>query len=77
MTLDLTPRAVATLVVALHAWQNELSYHTVEELRAYHSELCDHEPLSIKEVDGLLTQLQTEAGETTVSSVSVSTGGGS
>ena len=33
--------------------------------------------MSIGEVDGLLAQLHTEAGETTVSSVSVSTGGGS
>ncbi len=82
MTLDLTPRNVPTLVAALHAWQNELSYHTVRELRTYHPELCGHEPLSIEEVDGLLAQLQAaapqqEASEATVSSVSVSTGGGS
>ncbi len=82
MTLDLTPRDVPTLVAALHAWQNELSYYTVEELREYHPELCGHEPLSIEEVDGLLAQLQAaapqqEASEATVSSVSVSTGGGS
>ncbi len=82
MTLDLMPRDVPTLVAALHAWQNELSYYTVEELRAYHPELCGHEPLSIEEVDGLLAQLQAaapqqEASEATVSSVSVSTGGGS
>ena len=32
MTLQLTARDAATLVAALHAWQNELSYHTVEEL---------------------------------------------
>ena len=32
MTLDLSPRNVATLVAALHAWQNELGYYTVEEL---------------------------------------------
>ena len=44
MTVHLTPRAVATLVAALHAWQNELSYHTVEELRDYHPELSGHEP---------------------------------
>ncbi len=82
MTLDLTPRDVPTLVAALHAWQNELSYYTVEELRDYHPELCGHEPLSIEEVDGLLAQLkaaapQQETSEATVSSVSVSTGGGS
>ncbi len=77
MTLDLTPRAVSTVVAALHAWQNELSYYTVEELRDYHPELRGHEPLSIEEVDALLAQLQTGSGEPTVSSVSVSTGGGS
>jgi len=70
MTVHLTPRAVATLVAALHAWQNELSYHTVEELRDYHPELCGHEPLSVDEVEGLLTQLHKEAGNATVSSVS-------
>ena len=32
MTLQLSSRDVKTLVAALHAWQNELSYHTVEEL---------------------------------------------
>ena len=82
MTLHLSRRDVPTLVAALHAWQNELSYYTVEELREYHTELCGHEPLSIEEVDGLLAQLQAaapqqEATEATVSSVSVSTGGGS
>ncbi len=82
MTLDLTPRDVPTLVAALHAWQNELSYYTVEELRDYHPELRGHEPLTIEEVDRLLAQLQAaapqqEASEATVSSVSVSTGGGS
>ena len=32
MTLHLTSRDAATLVAALHAWQNELSYQTVDEL---------------------------------------------
>ncbi len=32
MTLSLSKRDAATLVAALHAWQNELSYHTGEEL---------------------------------------------
>ena len=81
MTLHLTRRDVATLVVALHAWQNELSYHTVEELRGWHPELMGHEPLSIQEVDGLLWRLYAadspkEGGESSVSTVStVSTGG--
>ena len=75
MTLHLTSRDAATLVAALHAWQNELSYHTVEELRAYHAELRDHDPLSIEEVGGLLWRLAAaashiEAAESTVSSVS-------
>ena len=83
MTLSLSKRDAATLVVALHAWQNELSYHTGEELAEWHPELRDHKPLSIKEVEGLLTQLQAvappiEGRESTVSSVStVSTGGAS
>ena len=82
MTLDLTPRDVPTLVAALHAWQNELSYHTVRELRAYHPELCGHEPLSIEEVDGLLAQLQAAAPQQETDNASVSTvrpsaGGGS
>jgi hypothetical protein len=78
MTLDLTRRDTATLVAALHAWQNELSYHTVEELAEWHPQLRDHEPLTIAEVDGLLWRLaagaagssQQEDGAVTVSSVS-------
>ncbi len=54
MTLHLTRRDAATLVAALHAWQNELSYHTVEELAEWHPQLRDHEPLTIEEVGGLL-----------------------
>ena len=80
MTLHLTSRDAATLVAALHAWQNELSYHTVEELRAYHAELRDHEPLSIAEVDGLLWRLAAashiEGEESTVSTVSAGRTGG-
>ena len=80
MTLHLTRRDAATLVVALHAWQNELSYHTSEELAQWHPQLRDHEPLTIAEVDGLLWRLAAashiEGGESTVSSVStVSTQG--
>ncbi len=82
MTLHLTRRDAATLVAALHAWQNELSYHTIEELAEWHPELTDHEPLSIEEVKGLLGRLLApgspiEGGESSVSSVStVSTKGG-
>ncbi len=83
MTLHLTSRDAATLVAALHAWQNELSYHTVEELRGWHPQLRDHEPLTIEEVDGLLWRLYAaaappiEAEKSTVSTVStVSTKGG-
>ncbi len=67
---------------ALHAWQNELSYYTVEELAEWHPELRDHEPLSIAEVDGLLWRLYAaasprEGGKSSVSTVStVSTKGG-
>ena len=61
MTLHLTRRDAATLVAALHAWQNELSYHTGEELAQWHPELRDHKPLSIKEGEGLLPRLQAVA----------------
>ena len=75
MTLHLTARDVATLVVALHAWQNELSYHTSEELAQWHPQLRDYEPLTIEEVGGLLWRLAAAAShiedaESTVSSVS-------
>ena len=75
MTLHLTRREAATLVAALHAWQNELSYHTVEELAEWHPQLRDHEPLTIAEVDGLLWRLAAgappqEGGESSVSTVS-------
>ena len=79
MTLQLTARDAATLVAALHAWQNELSYHTVEELAGWHPELRDHAPLSIAEVDGLLWRLAAashiEGEESTVSSVSTVSAG--
>ncbi len=79
MTLHLTRRDAATLVAALHAWQNELSYHTVEELRGWHPELTDHQPLTIAEVDGLLSRLAAashiEACESSVSTVSTVSAG--
>ena len=77
--MTLTEREAATLRAALHCWQNELSYYTAEELRSYYPDLQGIEPLSIDEVERLLTRLQAAhgSGEATVSSVSVSTGGGS
>ncbi len=80
MTLHLTSRDAATLVAALHAWQNELSYYTVEELAEWHPQLRDHEPLSIEEVDGLLWRLYAaaspiEGGKSTVSTVSTVSAG--
>ncbi len=57
MTLHLTERERATLVVALRAWQNELSYYTTEELRDYYPALKGRQPLSIAEVDRLLARL--------------------
>ena len=81
MTLHLTSRDVKTLVAALHAWQNELSYHTVEELAEWHPELTGHDPLSIEEVAGLLRRLAAaappiEGGESIVSTVSTVSKGG-
>ncbi len=77
--MTLTEREAATLRAALHCWQNELSYYTTEELRSYYPDLQGIEPLSIDEVERLLTRRQAAhgSGEATVSSVSVSTGGAS
>ena len=77
--MTLTEREAATLRAALHCWQNELSYYTTEELRDYYPDLRRHAPLSIDEVERLLTRLQAAhgTGEATVSSVSVSTEGAS
>ena len=74
MTLHLTSREAATLVAALYAWQNELSYHTVEELAKWHPELTGHEPLTIAEVDSLLWRVYAadspqEAGNARVSTL--------
>ena len=79
MTLHLSRQDVATLVVALRTWQNELNYYTTEELRDYYPELRGVEPLSIGQVEGLLTQLRAthESSIATVSSVRPSAGGGS
>ena len=81
MTLTLSLRDAATLVVALHAWQNELSYHTIEELAQWHPLLRDYEPLTIEEVGGLLWRLAAAAShiedaESTVSTVSTQGTGG-
>ena len=80
MTLQLSKRDIPTLVAALHAWQNELSYHTVEELAEWHPELTGHDPLSIEEVAGLLRRLAAappiEGGESSVSTVSTVSKGG-
>ncbi len=81
MTLHVSEREISTLVVALRAWQNELSYYTTEELRDYYSDLRGIEPLGIDAVEDLLARLQgttshQEGSEATVSSVStVSTAG--
>ena len=77
--MTLTEREAATLRAALHCWQNELSYYTTEELQDYYPDLRGRAPLSISEVESLLVRLQAAHGgsEATVSSVSVSTGGGS
>ncbi len=79
MTLHISERERATLAVALRAWQNELSYHTKEELQDYYPDLRGVEPLSIDEVERLLTQLQTTHGSdaVTVGSVRPSAGGAS
>ena len=58
----LTRRELDTLTAALHCWQNELSYYTVEELRAYHTELTRYVPLTIDEVDALVTRLRRRVG---------------
>ncbi len=81
MTLHLSKRDIPTLVAALHAWQNELSYHTVEELAEWHPELTGHDPLSIAEVAGLLRRLAAaaphiEGSESSVSTVSTVSKGG-
>ena len=76
MTLHLSKRDAKTLVAALHVWQIELSYYTVPELRVYYPELRDHEPLSIDEVEDLLTQLQAAASPIEGGESSVSTKGG-
>ena len=83
--MTLTERERATLAVALRAWQNELSYHSAAELREYYPDLRGTRPLSIDEVEALLVRLarsgagglHQEGDEATVSSVSVSAGGGS
>ena len=58
----LTQRELDTLTAALHCWQNELSYHSISELRAYHTELTQYVPLTIDEVDVLLARLRRRAG---------------
>ena len=77
--MTLTKREAATLRAVLHCWQNELSYYTTEELQDYYPDLRGHAPLSIDEVERLLTQLQAShgGGEATVSSVRPSAGGAS
>jgi hypothetical protein len=54
--LILSERERRTVLAALHAWTNELGYHTREELRSYHPSLGP-EPLTVEEVETLILRL--------------------
>jgi hypothetical protein len=57
--MPLSPRERRTLLAALHAWLNELDYHSPEELQHYYPSLGP-EPLTREEVELLLLRLMQE-----------------
>jgi hypothetical protein len=58
MTLSLRERR--TLLAALRCWQNELGFHSTEELQAAYPDLGS-EPLTVEEVEALILRLMREA----------------
>jgi hypothetical protein len=54
--MTLSPRERRTVLAALHAWRNELGYHTREELQSYYPSLGP-EPLTLAEVEALILRL--------------------
>jgi hypothetical protein len=58
--MTLSSRERRTLLAALHAWMNELGYHTREELQSYYPSLGP-EPLTVEEVEALVARLMREA----------------
>ena len=55
-------RELITIVVALRCWQNELEYHSIEELTEFHPELKRETPLAIDEIDALVARLEAGNG---------------
>jgi hypothetical protein len=57
--VPLSPRERRTLLAALHAWLNELGFHSTDELQHYYPDLGS-EPLTRDEVEALLVRLMRE-----------------
>lgn len=56
----LSERERRTVLAALHAWINELGYHTREELQSYYPSLGP-EPLTVADVEALILRVMREA----------------
>jgi len=55
MNAVLTTRERQTVVAALHLWQNELGFHSIEELREHYE--LDEDPLEADEIESLILRL--------------------
>ena len=54
--MTLSPRERKTLLAALQCWQNELGFHSTEELQSYYPSLGS-DPLTVAEVEALILRL--------------------
>lgn len=61
--MKLSKREARTLLAALRCWQNEMSYHCVEETLQYFSDfdVKKADPLNYDEVCALLRRVKAEA----------------
>jgi hypothetical protein len=58
--MTLSERERRTVLAALRCWQNELGFHSTEELQAAYADL-GAEPLTLDEVEALILRLIREA----------------
>ena len=56
MTITLSDRELRTLRAALRCWQNELGFHSLDELDEYYPDL-GADPLTVEELDALLRRI--------------------
>lgn len=64
MTIEITPRELATILAALRYWQGDVAEQAGEcgsPYNKWHEHFAEHEPLDSDEIDKLCIVLNTEA----------------